>query len=339
MAHSLRLFSASNKRTVMADSEVQSENQGRRGLQPSASPATSSAPEPTHPPTSFQPQTPPQTPKRVKRKPVTVPDAPSKRRRTSDNNGTVRHFLTDCRYGTHFEPHKSCHDSKPFRPLIFGEVKEIIYGTQVTDGKDMSTVATLNLGLPKLASHLVDTFFWNQLAELDYGMRRESADNDSEAHMLPFGDYIGPTGEPSDRIFAQIAFDCHIQRSLPSTMQFPSHLPSRSFSSTLKDSSSDFLTAKSSISAHPTSAVPYSAQSAAVNGSTLPSCDPDQDQVDPDYLDFEDFSTSSTVCDWRSISVGDFVVIVGELLRADYAHNDNFVRVYTITALALNIVV
>ncbi|KAJ7504076.1 hypothetical protein B0H11DRAFT_2222171 [Mycena galericulata] len=197
----------------------------------------------------------------------------------------------------------------------------------------MSTVATLNLGLPKLASHLVDTFFWNQLAELDYGMRRESADNDSEAHMLPFGDYIsldysipwsqGPTGEPCDRIFAQIAFDCHIQRSLPSTMQFPSHLPSRSFSSTLKDSSSDFLTAKSSISAHPTSAI----SSAAVDGSTLPSCDPDQDQVDPDYPDFEDFSTSSNVCDWRSVSVGDFVVIVGELWRTDYAHNDNFVRV------------
>ncbi|KAJ7725233.1 hypothetical protein DFH07DRAFT_970949 [Mycena maculata] len=405
--------------------QVPSENQGRRGLQPSTSPATSSAPEPTHTPTSFRPK----TPKRVKRKPVTVPDAPSKRRRMSDSNalppspdggpaatpitvvtrlhdqcaslnftGTNTHaswhrptlnldldadysslrmssehlfrrllnsvhytgfsFLTDCRYGTHFEPHqcvdgsfayRSCHDAKPFRPLIFGEVKEIIYGTEVTDGKDMSTVATLNLGLPKVASHLVDTFFWNQLVELDYGMRREAADNDSEAHMLPFGDYVsldysipwsqGPTGEPSDRIFARIAFDCHMQRSLPSTLQFPSHLPSRSFSSMLKNVTSDFLTAKSSISAQPTSSVLYSTQSAAVPGSILPSGDPDQDQVDPDYVDLEDCFTSSTVCDWRSISVGDFVVIVGELLRTDYAHNNNFVRVYTITALALNIVI
>ncbi|KAJ7489724.1 hypothetical protein B0H11DRAFT_2191818 [Mycena galericulata] len=261
-------------------------------------------------------------------------------------------FMTECPYGTTFESNECVDGSslytncfsrnQPFRPVIFGEVKEILHRGQVQGGWTKSPVATLNLGLPKLATNLVDTFFWNQLAELDYGMRRESADNDSQVHMLPDEGYIpldylipwsqGPLGEPSDRIFTQIAFDCHIQRSLPSTISFPARLPSRSFSSSLNESISDFITATSSISAVGS---PLIGRSSSSTSHTPHNRGTDSNSED---LDFDDFSYS-TVCDWRSISVGDFVVIVCDLSRVDYPHLDNFVRVYTITALALNIVV
>ncbi|KAJ7929860.1 hypothetical protein B0H13DRAFT_1859344 [Mycena leptocephala] len=158
---------------------------------------------------------------------------------------------------TCFKPHESvdgsfvysnCGDEMPFRPVIFGEVKEILHKADPEGQRDKYNVGSLNLGLPKYASQLVDTFFWNQLAELDDGVKRDSAYNESDAHMLPFGDYIqhGYLIVVNDR-------------------------PSGTFG-------------------------------------------------------FRDFSTSSPVCNWRSISVGAFVVLVGDLLRVDYPHNNSCVR-------------
>jgi hypothetical protein len=49
--------------------------------------------------------------------------------------------------------------------------------------------ATINIGLPSWPSQQVDTLFWNQLAELGYVMCRESADNDSQYHLLPSRSY------------------------------------------------------------------------------------------------------------------------------------------------------
>lgn len=78
------------------------------------------------------------------------------------------------------------------------------------------------------------------MAELGYTMRRESADNDSLTHMLPYEDHlvnnrflllffqahtadglqpihqiipwsIGPNGDSWDRIFIQVAADCPVR--------------------------------------------------------------------------------------------------------------------------------
>ncbi|KAJ6538244.1 hypothetical protein B0H10DRAFT_2245931 [Mycena sp. CBHHK59/15] len=148
---------------------------------------------------------------------------------TVRNAGLV--FMSDSFYGRQFElsptrfdydlghegssTYRLSRSTQLFRPVIFGEVKEIT-------GELSRHAITINLGLPQWAPHETDTLFWNQVAELGYTMRRESADNDTLTYMLPYEDHlpihqiipwsIGPNGDSWDRIFIQVAADCPYYR-------------------------------------------------------------------------------------------------------------------------------
>ncbi|KAJ7936357.1 hypothetical protein B0H13DRAFT_1853423 [Mycena leptocephala] len=113
------------------------------------------------------------TPIRVKRKPVTVPDASLKRPRLS-NTGLV--LLSDCLYSADFVlapcidgtfTYEHHYMDRQFKPVLFGEVKELVSS------------------LPSSGSRL--------LAELNFTIRRESADNDRLVHSLPEGDHSSYT--------------------------------------------------------------------------------------------------------------------------------------------------
>ncbi|KAF7340753.1 hypothetical protein MSAN_02103700 [Mycena sanguinolenta] len=115
-----------------------------------------------------------------------------------------------------------------FRPIVFGEVKEIIFSEDSVSENFPCTV--LSIGLPANAPHSVDCAFWNQLAELDYVVKREAADDDCvlpnvdieymAAHqVIPWS--LGPQGDNDDRVFVRIGPSCtKLWRSLPSRLVF-----------------------------------------------------------------------------------------------------------------------
>ncbi|KAJ6603891.1 hypothetical protein B0H10DRAFT_2195727 [Mycena sp. CBHHK59/15] len=178
-----------------------------------------------------------------------------------------------------------------------------------------------------------------------YSMRRESADNDSLAYLFPdsdFCDYIpiksvvpwslGPTGELSDRVFAQVAIDCPVRRSVPSRLCFPS----RSLSE-----SSEPPASPTAILAHFHAVVAsIDAKTDSVSASTDPEAEMASAESEGTYLDLDDFASSCDTedGDWRSLKIGDFVILVCDLSREDCPHDGAFVRVYTINTLSLTIV-
>ncbi|KAJ7086526.1 hypothetical protein C8R44DRAFT_893588 [Mycena epipterygia] len=259
-------------------------------------------------------------------------------------------LLADCLYGTDFVlapcidgtftyEHRYTTD-RQFKPVLLGEIKELVSGLppsgSLLAGSVTTGSATINIGLPKWSHHEIDICFWNQLNELSYTMRRESADNDCLVHSMRAGDYtpiqclipwsVGPSGEPSDRLFVQIELGCPVHRSLPSQIKFQSfsHAPEPRDSPTI--AITNFMAS--------TSAMDYVLLS--------PPPPPPADEEDED----DDFATSissgsftsSVDGDWRSLRVGDFVAVVCDFVRLDYPDNNGFIRVYTINALSLNVV-
>ncbi|KAJ6538397.1 hypothetical protein B0H10DRAFT_1971560 [Mycena sp. CBHHK59/15] len=210
--------------------------------------------------------------------------------------------MAHCSYGTHFAGSRDIYGSfvykDPntgvlFRPVLFGEVKEILSpaanANQIDSlcyqGYQRSPAAMITLGLPICAGHDVDTFFWNQLAELSFSMRRESADNDCLLPSLPDQDYI-------------------VTRVLPSQIQFPSIYP-RPEDPPLSPRipMSDFHAASSSMT------VPARASEEVVE-------DVEMDTELDLELDLENFTSDSGPFDWSSLSVGDILVVMGKMVTA-----------------------
>ncbi|KAJ6619387.1 hypothetical protein B0H10DRAFT_2368722 [Mycena sp. CBHHK59/15] len=270
---------------------------------------------------------------------------------TVRNAGLV--FMSDSFYGRQFElsptrfdydlghegssTYRLSRSAQLFRPVIFGEVKEIT-------GELSRHAITINLGLPQWAPHETDTLFWNQVAELGYTMRRESADNDSLTHMLPYEDHlpihqiipwsIGPNGDSWDRIFIQVAADCPIVRTLPSKVMLPSGLSSHALPTSPNTAVANFHAAIAAVNIN---VIPNPAALSSNSGIPATSSSSSDDD--------EFLSNSSSMPDLSSLPssevlmVGDFVVVVCDLVRIDYqVNNHEYDRVYSIDAVALNII-
>ncbi|KAJ6561261.1 hypothetical protein B0H10DRAFT_1966609 [Mycena sp. CBHHK59/15] len=210
--------------------------------------------------------------------------------------------MAHCSYGTHFAGSRDIYGSfvykDPntgvlFQPVLFGEVKEIVSpaanANQIDSlryqGYQGSPTAMITLGLPICAGHDVNTFFWNQLAELSFSMRCESADNDCLLPSLPDQDYI-------------------VTRVLPLQIQFPSIYP-RPEDPPLSPRipMSDFHAASSSMT------VPARASKEVVE-------DVEMDTELDLELDLENFTSDSGPFDWSSLSVGDILVVMGKMVTA-----------------------
>ncbi|KAJ7831580.1 hypothetical protein B0H13DRAFT_2431536 [Mycena leptocephala] len=233
-------------------------------------------------------------------------------------------FMSECSYGNHFnlstELPGRLRDrgftyllppsagAGRFRPVIFGQVKEIVSNPSLPK-EDLNYLttdyATINIGLPSWPSQQVDTFFWNQLAELGYVMCRESADNDSQYHLLPAGSY-------------------HIRR-LPSRVWFGS-------GTSLKDVWSSSARA---LSNHVAALSCIDAECASSTAPTVPEAGP---EAEADAEDVVNDGQSPEHANWHSLAVGDFVLLLCDLSRAYYEEPEGYTRVYAIEALAINIV-
>ncbi|KAJ6537164.1 hypothetical protein B0H19DRAFT_1382859 [Mycena capillaripes] len=215
-------------------------------------------------------------------------------------------LMAECKFGSTFEASSVQEDAWAyvfqrggrFRPVIFGEVKEIVTTAAQAD------CVTIGLGLPRKASQMVDTFYWNQLNELDYTMRRESADNDSLLHLLPSGNYIpirkfvpwscGPSGDATDRVFIQFPPRCKINRRLPSSVRLAYDIfPSNFWASVIAlDNTQELITCAD---APPSNLPPITTLS------TL--SDEEISSFDSEEVEEEDN-------DWRSLTIGDFIVVL-----------------------------
>ncbi|KAJ7914681.1 hypothetical protein B0H13DRAFT_1872800 [Mycena leptocephala] len=77
------------------------------------------------------------------------------------------------------------------------------------------------------------------------------------------------------------------------------------------------------------------AECASSTAPTVPEAGP---EADADAEDVVNDSQSPEHANWHSLAVGDFVLLLCDLSRADYEEPEGYTRVYAIEALAINIV-
>ncbi|KAJ7070380.1 hypothetical protein B0H15DRAFT_807100 [Mycena belliarum] len=219
----------------------------------------------------------------------------------------------------------------------------------------------------------MDTFFWNQMAELSFVIRRECADNDALEHMrhhytTDYSDVeymsikhiipwvLGPNGDSFDRILIQVPPTCKviyasIRRSLPSQLWFGHKIvpsPSPPLSHVIP--AADFSAATSVISACSTSFSNSLSWTTQRRPSTpvqsQPSCSNSGSSSDSEHGSISDSGTDLSLINSTECYVGNLVAIMCELGRVDYPCSDSdgiedieYIRVYTINALSINIVV
>ncbi|KAJ6562054.1 hypothetical protein B0H19DRAFT_1068738 [Mycena capillaripes] len=181
---------------------------------------------------------------------------------------------------------------------------------------------------------MVDTFYWNQLNELDYTMRRESADNDSLLHLLPSGNYTsslfenlspGVAVRPGLRTGSSSSSHPDVKH-LPSGVRVAYNIfPSNFWASMIDpDNTQELITC---IDAPPINLPPVSTLSDEETSS----------------FGSEDEEEENEDNGWHSLTIGDFVVVLCDLMRVDFMNdhsNGSSERnhVYAIDALSVNIV-
>ncbi|KAJ7233263.1 hypothetical protein B0H12DRAFT_1076642 [Mycena haematopus] len=264
-------------------------------------------------------------------------------------------LMAEASYSVDFEP--TCQpdgsSSQRFIPVIFGEVKEITSRDCLPMGAHPSLSvqgpyflsATLSLGLPTCAPNLIDTFYWNQLAALDYAVRRESAENDcllpdvaagqdhvgyiKNRQLVPWT--LGPSGLPTDRVFIRISADCTVLRRLPSQVSFPLSPELLELPGSPRALLADSYDVVSAIGAIPfTAAAPCYDDDIADGDRVDSGASTDSDDSDSDDPD---------LVSWRSLRIGDLVVARCELFRADYDEGGKYTTVYVLNARGVNVVV
>ncbi|KAJ6587245.1 hypothetical protein B0H10DRAFT_1961534 [Mycena sp. CBHHK59/15] len=231
-------------------------------------------------------------------------------------------LLADCLYGTDFVlapcidrtftyEHCCYTTDRQFKSVLLGKIKELVSGLppsgSLLAGSVTTGSATINIGLPKWSHH-----------EIDIGFGTNSMNSATLCApiqcLIPWS--VGLSGEPSDRLFVQIELGCPVHRSLPSQIKFQSfsHAPEPRDSPTI--AITNFMAS--------TSAMDY----VLLSPPPPPAFEADEDEDDDSATSISSGSfTSSVDGDWRSLRVGDFVVVVCDLVRLDYPDDNGFLRV------------
>ncbi|KAK6983813.1 hypothetical protein R3P38DRAFT_2807746 [Favolaschia claudopus] len=258
---------------------------------------------------------------------------------------------------------------QPFCPVVLGEVKEIV----TVDDSSLSSDSVhlhpvyVNIGFPARTWNELDALLWNQLSELDFVIRREAADNDC---MLPDADFgsgyrtikhtipwsTGPTGDGDvhDRIFLRMSRDSmliHFQivRSIPTHTVLAARSPPfhrvpcdsgvvlRNFADVIQVV---YLSQEERLRIKNAEAFPSNART-PINAGTSKDVSEEEDEDDfADHVNFPGESGSPIqVLGCSALSVGDFVVALCELVRAEYTVDGAVVRVYLLNVVGLNVVV
>ncbi|KAJ7840656.1 hypothetical protein B0H13DRAFT_1910630 [Mycena leptocephala] len=259
----------------------------------------------------------PKTPVRIKRKRV-VPDTPSKRRRSADHNLPtslndtrdnrvlqpiifhVRMFLWQSfqpstelpgrlrdRGFTYLLPPSA--GAGRFRPVIFGQVKEIVSNPSLPEEDPVFLAGRLSKWTPSFG---ISWLSWAMLCvESPQTMILSIISYLREAIMVWFGS-----------------------------------------GTSLKDVWSSSARA---LSNHVAASSCIDAECASSTAPTVPEAGP---EADADAEDVVNDSQSPEHANWHSLAVGDFVLLLCDLSRADYEEPEGYTRVYAIEALAINIV-
>ncbi|KAK6984010.1 hypothetical protein R3P38DRAFT_2807208 [Favolaschia claudopus] len=226
-----------------------------------------------------------------------------------------------------------------FCPVVVGQIKEIIQTDEPHNSYPSSLHSVcLAIGFSTDACNELDTVAWNQLAELDFIMRRDAAENDCLLPEIDFGSAYkdikhtvpwstGPSEDSrNNRVFLRISRESTIVRSIPSHTVLASRSPPMQ-----------------ALPTDPLDILLTSLKRARIRDGGVVSHPADADGDENDFEDAINYPSESgsvvQLLSYHHLSVGDFVVALCDMICVEYPIDDGFIRVYILDVRGLNIVV